>query len=309
VLTLEKQLDAALQAQLPRTMRRRLEQRSFEIAVDLTEIPYHGKPAQEANEVRRGAAKAGTTHFHSYATLAIVHDRRRYELALSFVWADETMEQVVTRLLERARAVGLRVRRAYLDKGFCSSEVLRYLSHQQIAFLIPIPRRGKTGGIQSLFRGQQSRHTHYTFNRNTERAYTSAVVLVRKYSGGRYDRHGVEWLAYAVCGMEHIAPHQIFQLYRRRFGIESGYRQMHEVRARTTSPSPVLRLLLVGLALLLLNVYITLRQVWVTTRRWGSRLRRVELTLQRLICLLRRTIEQRLGVRPLEQLASSASLL
>ena len=84
---------------------------------------------------------------------------------------------------------------------------------------------------------------------------------------------------------------------------------MHEVRARTTSPSPVVRLLLVGLALLLLNVYITLRQAWVTTRRRGSRLRCVELTLQRLICLLRRTIEQRLGVRPLEQLASSASLL
>ena len=44
--------------------------------------------------------------------------------------------------------------------------------------------------------------------------------------------------------------------YRRRFGIETSYRQLHEAQGKTTKKDVCYRLLLVGLALLL-------RQVWV----------------------------------------------
>ena len=114
VVNLEEALTAALQAQLPKGVRKRLTDKRFEIAMDLHDIPYHGQPAQDENEVRRGPAKSGTIHFHSYATLAIVHDHRRYELALTFVWADETMADVVERLLTYKNRLKLRVRRAYL---------------------------------------------------------------------------------------------------------------------------------------------------------------------------------------------------
>ena len=38
------------------------------VATDLVEIPYHGQAAQDPQEIRRGAAKQGTTHFHVFAT-------------------------------------------------------------------------------------------------------------------------------------------------------------------------------------------------------------------------------------------------
>ena len=96
--------------------------------------------------------------------------------------------------------------------------------------------------------------------------------------------------------MEHIGPHQIFSLYRRRFGIESGYRQLEQV-----SQSPALRLLLVGLALLILNTYLTLRRVWLTMRHYGQRVRYLWLTLKRLALWLAHLLEQLYGVRPLTQ--------
>lgn len=65
VVNLEEALTAALQAQLPKGVRKRLSDTRFEIAMDLHDIPYHGQPAQDANEVRRGPAKSGTTHFHA----------------------------------------------------------------------------------------------------------------------------------------------------------------------------------------------------------------------------------------------------
>ncbi len=44
--------------------------------------------------------------------------------------------------------------------------------------------------------------------------------------------------------------------YHRRFAIESGYRQLYQVRARTRSQHTGLRLLLIGLALMLVNLYV-----------------------------------------------------
>ena len=46
--------------------------------------------------------------------------------------------------------------------------------------------------------------------------------------------------------------------YRRRFGIESSYRQSHQARIRTSSRKPALRLLFMGVALVLRNVWVWL---------------------------------------------------
>ena len=54
----------------------------------------------------------------------------------------------------------------------------------------------------------------------------------------------------------HQQAERLRQLYRRRFGIETSYRQKNQAKATTTSRDSVYRLLLEGLAYLL-------RQVWV----------------------------------------------
>jgi len=55
--------------------------------------------------------------------------------------------------------------------------------------------------------------------------------------------------------------------YRRRFGIESSYRQINQARLRTSSRSPELRLLAVAIALLLRNLWALCR--WMTLTRSG----------------------------------------
>jgi len=92
---LEAQLNHALKAQLPKRVCRRINKRRIETAADLVEIAYHGQALVDDAEVRRGAAKSGTTHFHMYATLAVVHSKQRFTLAMTFVWAGETMEVVL----------------------------------------------------------------------------------------------------------------------------------------------------------------------------------------------------------------------
>ena len=59
--------------------------------------------------------------------------------------------------------------------------------------------------------------------------------------------------------------------YRQRFGIESSYRLLHQVRARTTSRSPAWRLLLVSLACLLVNLWVWLKATLVLCAAQSAR--------------------------------------
>src|SRR3954466_7771426 len=58
---LQRQLNAALAGHLPEALRKRLQL----LALDLTLIPYHGQPFRDLEEVYRGQARDGTSHFHA----------------------------------------------------------------------------------------------------------------------------------------------------------------------------------------------------------------------------------------------------
>src|SRR5687767_1617878 len=84
---LQRQLNAALAGHLPKALRKRLQL----LAVDLTLIPYHGQPFGDPDEVYRGQAKDGTSHFHAYATAYVVRKGQRYTVALTGVTKGEPL--------------------------------------------------------------------------------------------------------------------------------------------------------------------------------------------------------------------------
>ena len=269
----------------------------YNMAMDLTLIPYHGEPYEDEKEIVRGEPKSGTTHFHGYATVSIVHDHRRYVVALHFITYGETMTEVVRWLLKRLKMLKIRIRRVFLDKGFCAEPVFKVLERRHLSHVVPIPVRGRSGGVRTLFQ-DKSRKTTYTFRSPKYGAYTVQAVVVKRYAKGRYGRHGSKWFAYAVSGLPAgITPAQVFEMYRQRFGIESSYRQMNQVRARTSTRNPVVRLLLVGLAFVLFNLYISLRQsLAYALKKPVESPKRFWLSLRRLASLLGRAIERTWGI-------------
>lgn len=299
---------AGMQRMLNRMFRQQLHpsvwtcKRDFNVAIDLTLIPYHGQPYEDQKEIVRSMPKSGTTHFHGYATVSIVRDDRRYVVALRFIEYGEEMATIVRWLLKRLKTLKFRIRRVFLDKGFCSKPVFKVLDQHQLSYVIPIPVRGKSGGVRTLFQGK-SRKTTYTFNSPKQGQYTVPAVVVKRYSKGRYGRHKSKWFAYAVSGLPTgILPAQVFELYRQRFGIESSYRQMNQVRARTSTRNPVVRLLLVGLAFVLFNLYIALRQNLSSALKQPLQVpKRFWLSLRRLALLLSRAIERLWGTTQIIQ--------
>ncbi len=248
---LEEVVNALLVARLPK----KLLSRALCGAIDITEIPYHGQHEDDDEGVRRGRAKNGTTHFHCFATLYTIKNNKRYTLAVTLMRRSDKALDVLKRLVTHGQALGLRLKRLYLDRGFDNNAVVAYLKQQPFPTIIPLTIRGKTGGTRALLVGRKSYQTTYSRSSLQYGEQTLAVYVVCQYSRGRYRRRGLYRFAYIVIGDLKMPPHQIFEEYRHRFGIETSYRLMNTVRARTTSTSVALRLFFVALALLLLNLW------------------------------------------------------
>lgn len=68
-----------------------------------------------------------------------------------------------------------------------------------------------------------------------------------------------------------VAPHQLHQHYRERFGIETSYRLKTHCRIRSTTKNPVLRLLFVALAFILVNLWLFLLWTDISLTQRGGR--------------------------------------
>ena len=64
--------------------------------------PLPRQPFRDLDEIYRGQAKSGTSHFHAYATAYVVRKGQRYTVALTGVKKGETLKDVVQRLLRQA---------------------------------------------------------------------------------------------------------------------------------------------------------------------------------------------------------------
>lgn len=260
---LERRLNRALCSKLPKA----LGHKARMIAIDLVLIPYHGSPESDQKEIYRGQPKSGTTHFHAYATVIVLHKGHRYTLGVMGVEQGVAMKEVVQRLVQLVRRRGVRIKFLLLDKGFFSVDVLGYLKRAGYGFIIPAVPRGrkpkppkKPTGLRALLKKEDGyyRHTLTASAGRKRRSVDLAICVATKhYTHRKTGRRRKKKLLYAVWKVR-LTPDDIRETYRKRFGIETSYRQMNEARIRTSTRSPRERLLFIGIALVLRNVWVWL---------------------------------------------------
>lgn len=268
---LQRRINRGLAADLPKALLKR----SQRIAIDIREVPYHGEPLHQANEIRRGQSRNGTTRFHDYATAYVVRKGYRFTLAMVWMRQGDSLIDVLRTLLAQVRHAGVKVRLVLLDRGFYSAEVVRYLQAARTPFLMPLrasgrqprdKRQAKRGAAQ-LFQHKSSRWERHTWRGKAGKLRATVnICLCCRNDAGRKGRHGRHTLAYAYWGFHPGSIAWIRQTYRRRFGIETSYRQMERARIRTSSRDPVRRLLFAGIALLLRNAWVWLHLMRLATR-------------------------------------------
>lgn len=266
---LERQLNAALAAEVPR----RVQRQAQEVALDYHDRPYYGKGEQAQALWVRGKAKDGTTRFYRVATAYLVLNGLRVTLALRFVLPDDDTVSILALLLQRVTAQGIKVSCLLLDKGFASVAVMAYLTRQGQAALIACPIRGTTGGTRALCQGRKSYATVHTFKGEHDREFTASLLVCRVVTTARRTgRHArqADWLVFVQLHLT-LSPRYARHLYRHRFGIETSYRCEGQVRGWTTAKNPAYRFVLLALSFVLLKVWIHLRWLFTQVPRRGGR--------------------------------------
>lgn len=289
---LERRVNQALVAGIPR----RLWKTKLQVAIDLHDEPFYGHSPELLAFTCGGPAKKGTTRFFRMATAYVIFKDMRLTLAQLFVSPEDNLAELVAALLRRLAILGFKIRRLYFDKGFCTIPVLRYVQQRGWPAILACPIRGKTGGTRALCQGRASYQTDHTFKSNAYGTLTVPVTVARTYtSHKRSKRKGrqARWLVFVTLNCQ-LSPNSVRKCYRRRFGIETNYRCMRQVRAWTTSRNAALRFLLMSLAFILVNLWLELRWRFcqLKRRRGPRRLDTNRFQLRRMLHFLNRAIER-----------------
>jgi hypothetical protein len=168
--------------------------------------------------------------------------------------------------LARIREIGLKIRCLLLDRAFFAVAAVEFLQQENLPFLMPVKLSGRRPkircqptGLRWIKRQAAGWYSH-TMKSGKRQATISVCVGYRRYRNrkdGKQRRQKLLFAAWRVRG----SPTDIRERYRKRFGIETSYRQRRQGRIYTCTRNPHLRLFFVALAFILRNVWVWIHQM------------------------------------------------
>lgn len=167
---------------------------------------------------------------------------------------------VLARLWDQLALSKIACKMALLDRYFFSVPVMEWLQQRGVPFIVPVvmrgrkPKRGvKSKGLRAC-RDWKAGSYPYTHRYGKESVDITLTITYKTYRNSETGKRRSKKLFFAAWKVR-MTPTQTREAYRRRFGIETSYRQLNQSRSRTSSRDPLYRLLLVGLSLFLRNVW------------------------------------------------------
>lgn len=218
---------------------------SATIAIDYHEISYYGDINANGMKfwVVGSKQKGGTNYFLRYATVDIVYKGIRFTLFALPVSIFKTKEKAIHQLIEIARK-HVKVDCVLLDKGFCSVGSIKELESLDAYYVMPKPRDPKTK--RAMAHCIENKITSMKYTMGTKRNNVEFNLIVYK------DRD----TAVAFASNKPTNPAWTAEFYKKRWGIETGYRVKKDFRAKTTSRSHTVRAIYFLLSVVLYNLWV-----------------------------------------------------
>ncbi len=219
-----------------------LNKRKYDIAYDVHKIPYFGKGIQY---VKGDKYERGTSNFLEFLTCSIVIAGRRFVVDVVPIHPLDIMTKLLERSLQRVKNK-LRIERAYFDRGFNDSKIFKILNDNKIKFLMPMVR---SLTVKSVFDKAEGINSYVLKDFKIKDEFVNLILV--------NDKIGIKRAF--VCNFD-IAPclaYRLYEWYGKRWGIESGYRNLdHDFQARTTTRNYNIRLFYFLFSTCLYNLWV-----------------------------------------------------
>lgn len=206
------------------------------VAVDFHDDLYYGG---ECFGVVGCKSQRGTNRCFRVATLDVCEAGRRFTIAIMPVFKGTSKTDVLEYLVREARK-HVKIKCVLLDRGFFSIRVFQRLQTLKLRYIVCAKKSRKL-----LKAVDDKKHVKYTLMN----AHESITVELTVY---RPD----EKTTWVYATNLHNRPETIAFTYKRRWGIETGYRCKNKYTANTTTRNYTIRLFLLLLAATLFNLWV-----------------------------------------------------
>lgn len=215
------------------------------IAIDYHEIPYYGDKNGKGMRcwVVGSKAKNGTSYFIRYATVDIVCKGVRFTLFALPMTVFKTKIKAIDKLVGMARKY-VHVDCVLIDRGFCNIDPIKELQELDTYYIVPKIKDKKTKReIEYCLKNNIS---SVPYHMGTKKRGLDFNLIVYK--------DGKDVVAFATN--KPTDPKWTAEMYRHRWGIETGYRVKKDFRAMTTSTSHTVRVIYFLLSVALYNLWV-----------------------------------------------------
>jgi putative transposase len=232
--------------------------RKAAVAIDYTRQPFYGDP--NTKNVIGGKQERGTTWGYTYASIDIVEAGRRLTIYSKTVNQFSEKAEVVEKLIFEAKARGIHISIVLLDRGFFTIDVIQTLKRLGVYFIIPAIKNDKVKEAMLCYDEKEPAKRFILGDRRKSVCFNlylykrSAVQLPKKKKlivSDLYFGFATNLPKSSAVTLPSFIPSE----YRRRWGIETGYRVQDNAEAKTTSTNYKLRLIYQMTSVLLYNVW------------------------------------------------------
>lgn len=214
------------------------------LALDGHDKPYYGK--RDLQYITGSKPKNGTAYFEHWETIEIVTGAPKLALGLHLRRALEAQKDIVEELVRKAMQrveIGLLM----LDRGYFSSEIMKLLDRLKVRWLMPavMNPKMKQSVLEHYLKGE------FVFDYEMNAGYEFRVFFFREDDG---------FVVFATSMS--VSESEVWfyaGLYRKRWNIETGYRDKNELLIPTRSRKEGFRILRFVLSCLLYNLWVFFR--------------------------------------------------
>ena len=240
----------------------KLSEQTVAAAIDKHKIAHHDTNPN-MNNLIYSKHEGGTAVFEAHITAKMVMGKKEVHLASDLVTRDKFNKEYVRGLIKKCDKLDLGISLYLLDREFCATDVMQTITNCDKDFIIPAKKTdGIKDAIKELVEGKRDAVSRYTMRSSTGETYTFNLLLIKNKAKEKDENLFKRYFAFATS-LSYEDPERVVsripELYKKRWGIETGYKVAKSVRPYTTSKNPAIRMFYFNMSLVISNIWVKLR--------------------------------------------------
>jgi len=220
------------------------------LIIDFHQDCYYGN--NDNPHIRKSKTKKSTNQFYEYLTADLYSKHGNFTIAIVHRPLGSSIDSLISQLLDLVRDV-ISLKTVLFDGEFDSVRVLKLFEQEGLNYL---GRKSRTPRVKMHLQAykqrenwKESRQWHQIEMLSNKKRKKVVIVDICPQ-----DVHGVMKVLVKSPGWD-ISPSQADKLYKKRFSIETGYRDKHKIQLFTCTKSLTTRLLIMLVSVQLWNCW------------------------------------------------------